>query len=150
MGIFGATLPNSWTYSYDDESNTLTFSGNGSYLSPGNADTFRIYSTHTHTAQGAANAVAAGSIEGTLPFPPLETRVPSEHPAAHVVRVEHAAPAGWVGVAGLGDVRINAVAMNELEVAHRAAVTVSVQRVVGHPEDSGRRLVVKGIGAEPP
>ncbi|MDD2519502.1 MAG: hypothetical protein PHR34_01010 [Kiritimatiellae bacterium] len=150
MGIFGATLPNTWTYSYDDESKTLSFSGNGSYLSPGNADTFRIFSTHTNTAQGAANAVADG-LGFPEPFPPLETLGPSEHPARHVVRVEHTVPGDWAGVAGgLGDVRINGVATNELEVAHGAAVTVSVQRVLGHPEDSGRRLVVKEIRVAEP
>ncbi len=66
-----------------------------------------------------------------------------------MVRVSHEAPSGWAGVAGFGEVRINGVATNELELPHGGAVTVSVQRVVGHPEDSGRRLVLKGMGASP-
>ncbi len=146
LGIFYVELPAGW--SFDNSSgHTVQFSGNGGYIAPNSSDTFRIFSTHTNTAQGAANAVAEGD-PLPEPFPPLETLVPREHPAAHVVRVRHEAPSGWEGVGELGDVRINGVATNELDVAHGAAVTVSVQRVVGHPEDPGRRLVVRGMGEE--
>ncbi len=148
QGVYNTTAPSGWTAQIFDD--YTLFSGNGSYIPPQNIlpFVFSIFSTHTNTAQGAANAVAGG-LGIPEPFPPLETLVPSEHPAAHVVRVSHEAPAGWEGVAGLGDVRINGVATNELELPHGGAVTVSVQRVVGHPEDAGRRLVLKGIAASP-
>jgi hypothetical protein len=145
--VYGTTAPGGWVVTIQE--NQTVFSGNGGYIAPNSSDTFSIFSTHTNTAQGAANAVASGTpAYPSIPFPPLETLVPREHPATHVVRVRHEAPSGWEGVGELGAVRINGVATNELEVAHGAAVTVSMQRVVGHPEDPGRRLVVRGMGAE--
>lgn len=61
MRIFGATVPNNWIWSYNTNNHTITFSGNGAYISPNGSGIFRIFSYNTQTADGTANAVAEGN-----------------------------------------------------------------------------------------
>jgi hypothetical protein len=69
-GVYNTTVPSGWTAQIFDD--YTTFSGNGGYISPGNADTFRIFSYNTSTSLGQANATSVGEGYGNVPFPTLD------------------------------------------------------------------------------
>ncbi|NCC93657.1 MAG: hypothetical protein EOM10_10290, partial [Opitutae bacterium] len=55
QGVYNTTAPSGWVVTTQE--NQIVFSGNGDYIPPSGAAGFTIFSTHTNTAQGAANAV---------------------------------------------------------------------------------------------
>ncbi len=73
MRLFYAEGPGeNWTHSISPSGNTITFSGNGSYIAPNSSDTFRIFSYNTQTATGTANAISLDNgpfISQSVPIP---------------------------------------------------------------------------------
>ena len=114
-------------WSYINNGDTITFNGNGNYIPPGNQLPLNLYSYHLTTAQGTADATAAGTIEGTIPFNQLN--------AIPLPGVE----AGWTGRVEMGTMELGLPSMTI--AVSPSTVTAIVQRGEGELTDGDWQTV---------